>query len=664
MKSRALVCPVQGGWSCVEEDGYILHLDTPGNAVLGFAASIVHGMDSDPRRLDPRWLYDGPGSDIYERITEQPEYYPTRTEDRILASNAEEIRATVGDIAVVELGSGSSTKTRHILDAWTSKGASRYVPIDISGDAVGAACKQLAVAYPDLHVEGIASTYSRGVELVSDLGPRMLMFLGSTIGNLSPDETQGFLEMISSSLAPGDWFLLGVDLVKETHRLEAAYNDNAGWTAAFFANLVARINSELGASLPGDAARMVSYFNTNLSRIEMYLAFDQECELRVEPLQRTFRIAAGEMILAEISRKFEVEAVASNAARFNLSLERRFVDAESPFAVLLFRRVAGGQDPVPEEDRRISQAKARLHELAEVLPDTAVDVDESSFMAIAASQERYLEAIQTCPDCRYAPPFQERPPPRPSRCPAGEMRYVPGGISWMGAEDAGFDGPRHQVDLPSYSIGAAPVTNGEYLLFVLEGGYDQRELWSDAGWLAKTEGGWVAPTHWVLRQGLWCADWFGRVVALDPLRPVVMVSGHEAMAYARWLGKRLPTEAEWEKAAAWDAGFATSRTWPWGESVAGPMSANLGMRVLEPTAVGSYPDARSFYGCHQMIGDVWEWTTSDADPYPGSEAASQEGKVLRGASFATATAAASTTRRETAAPAARGRFTGFRLADG
>ncbi len=664
MKSQALVHPKQGGWSRVEDDGYILHLDTPGDAALGFAASVMHGMDGYPRRLDPRWLYDGPGSDIYERITEQPEYYPMRTEDRLLAKNAGNIRDVVGDVAVVELGSGSSTKTRHILDAWTASGPTRYVPVDISSAAVGAACKQLAAAYPGLHIEGIASTYTRGVELVRDVGPRMVMFLGSTIGNLSPDETQGFLSMIADSLAPGDWFLLGVDLVKEVERLEAAYNDSAGYTAAFFHNLAARINSELGASIPTDAVRMVSYFNTDLSRVEMYLAFDRACELRVEPLKRTYRIAAGEMILAEISRKFHVEAVASNAARFDLSLEQRYVDEESPFAMLLFRRVASVPHPIPAEVRRLRQASTRLRELTTVLPGAAVDVDGCDFRALAASQERLLERIQSDPECWYDPPFQERPPPRPSRSPVGEMRYVPGGRSFMGADDgADFDGPRHPVELPAFCIGAAPVTNGEYLLFVLGGGYRDEALWSEEGLAALAAGLWVAPSHWVLRDGLWCARWFGRVVPLDPLRPVVMVSAWEAEAYARWVGKRLPSEAEWEKAAAWDAGIAMSRPWPWGDETAGPMTANLGLRVLEPTAVGSYPESRSFYGCHQMIGDVWEWTTSAADVYPGSGAPEKPGRILRGGSFATTTGVVSNTRREWADPSSRDRFSGFRLAD-
>jgi L-histidine Nalpha-methyltransferase len=662
--SHPLVRPEQQGWRRVEEPGFLLHLDTPGNATLGFAASVLRGMEAYPRQFEPRWLYDSSGSEIYERITEQPEYYPTRTEDRLLARHADEIRSLVGDVAVVELGSGSSTKTRHILDAWVAQGPSRYVPIDISRAAVSDACSTLAEAYPTLQLEGIASTYARGVELIRDLGPRMVLFLGSTIGNMGPEETQTFLEMISDSLAPGDWFLLGVDLVKSTETLEAAYDDAAGWTASFFGNLAARINTELEATLPLEAVRMVSYYNVALSRVEMYLAFDEACELQVGPLKKRYRIAAGEQILAEISRKFEVENVASNAARFDLSLERRFVDEEHPFAVLLFQRVASAQTPIDGRTRQLRQARTRLRELVEVMPssEAAADVDWDDFLSMALAQERLLERIQADATIVYSPPFQERPPTRPMRSPVGEYCFVPGGQSWMGDDDLDFDGPRHQVELAPYHIGSAPVTNGEYLMFVLGGGYQNRALWTEAGWKARVEGAWVAPAHWTLRQGLWRSSWFGHDLALDPLRPVLMVSAHEAEAYARWVGKRLPSEKEWEKAAAWDAGFAVSHRWPWGAAEAGPTRVNLGQRVMAATAVGSYPEFRSFYGCHQMIGDAWEWTSSAAIPYPGSSAQARPGRVLRGGSFASATASVGNARREASPPSTRTRFTGFRLA--
>ena len=659
-----MVRPEQQGWSCVEESGFLLHLDTPGDATLGFAASVLRGMESYPRHFEPRWLYDSAGSEIYERITEQPEYYPTRTEDRLLARHATEIRALVGDVAVVELGSGSSTKTRHILDAWVAEGAARYVPIDISRMAVSEACADLAAAYPTVQLEGIASTYARGVELIRDVGPRMVMFLGSTIGNMGPEETQTFLTLISKSLAPGDWGGLGVDLVKPTETLEAAYDDAAGCTASFFGNLAARINTELGAALPLDAVRMVSYYNVALSRVEMYLAFDEACELQVGPLKKRYRIAAGEQILAEISRKFDVEDVSSNAARFDLSLEKRFVDEEYPFALLLFQKIASSTPSMDAGVRQLIQARTRLRELVDVMPTSGVDagVDWDDFLSMALAQERLLERIQADATVVYSPPFQERPPVRPVRSPVGEFCFVPGGRAWVGGEEVDFDSPRHQVDLGAYHLGSTPVTNGEYLMFVLGGGYGNRSLWSDAGWEARVRGDWRAPAHWRLRQGLWRSIWFGQEQALDPLRPVVMVSAYEAEAYAQWVGKRLPTEQEWEKAAAWDAGIAVSHRWPWGDAKASPMRANLGQRVMAPTAVGSYSEFRSFYGCHQMIGDVWEWTASLAAPYPGSSAAPRPGHVLRGGSFATATASVGNARREAALPSARHRFTGFRLA--
>jgi L-histidine N-alpha-methyltransferase len=600
----ALVNPPSTGWTRRDGDGWILHLDTPGDAVLAFAASIARGLERQPRELDCSWLYDALGSELYEQITEQPEYYPTRTEDSILAKYAPAIRERVGPATVVELGSGSSTKTRRLLDAWTAAGPSRYVPLDISPSAVEGACRDLADRYPELQLEGIASTYHRGLPLIAHDEPVLLLFLGSTIGNQEPDSLSQFFAMIADRLAPGDHLLLGADLVKDVAVLEAAYADEAGLTEQFIVNLFRRMNRELDAGVPLDGLEMVSYFNTDLARIEMHVRSRVPFEVNIGPLERRFRIAAGEMLLAEISRKFKVDDLSTEAARFGLSLEEVYTDDDAWFAVMLFERIAqSGAVPGPTEV---------------LWPEGAVEV---------CQREGRL------PIGRQVPL-----PARPLGSPLGEWRTVP-------ACDAVLTDGRG-TQLAPYRIGAAPVTNREWLTFLLDEGYQKEELWDEAGWSWRTLHDVDAPSNWVYELGLWRCSWYGTTVALDPLRPVTHVSWWEARAFARWSAARLPSDDEWEVASSWDPGFGRCRQWPWGDAAPSARTANLGQVWFEPSPIGSFFRSRSPLGVHQCIGDVWEWTA--------------EGH-LRGGSFATDTPVDCTTRRS-ADPGLRDAFTGVRLA--
>ena len=187
-----------GEWTTVAGDGYRLHVDTDEGDEISFAESVALTLAEPPRWLHCRWLYDEVGSALYERITEQPEYYPTRVEDRILDDVAGELRRVVGDAAIVELGSGSSTKTRRLLEAWMDEGHTHYVPIDISRAAVEQACVDLAAVYPGLTIEALAARYRRALPLIGGVSPLLLLFLGSTIGNFNDDEMDDFLRMVSS----------------------------------------------------------------------------------------------------------------------------------------------------------------------------------------------------------------------------------------------------------------------------------------------------------------------------------------------------------------------------------------------------------------------------------------------------------------------------------
>jgi len=230
--------------------------------------------------------------------------------------------------------------------------------------------------------------------------------------------------------------------------------------------------------------------------------------------------------------------------------------------------------------------------------------------------------------------------------------------------------PRHDVDLGAFQIDVAPVSNGEYLRFIEDGGYQREDLWTPEGWQVLGEQGWEGPAYWQRQEGRWSRVGFGRTRPLDPNRPVIHVSWFEADAYARWAGKRLPTEQEWEKAASWDPARGEARTYPWGEGVPTAELANLDQVLLEPMPVGTYPRGRSFFGCHQMLGDVFEWTASDFEPYPGFEAYPYpeysevffgDGyKVLRGASWAVPEFMARNTYRNWDLPQRRQIFAGFR----
>ncbi|MFD8249902.1 ergothioneine biosynthesis protein EgtB [Nocardia sp. NPDC059691] len=233
--------------------------------------------------------------------------------------------------------------------------------------------------------------------------------------------------------------------------------------------------------------------------------------------------------------------------------------------------------------------------------------------------------------------------------------------------------PAHPVRVAGFAIDAAPVTNEQYLAFVDDGGYERPELWSERGWAHRVEAGLVAPQFWERDpSGHWWRRVFGVMTPLRPRQPVVHVCWFEAEAYANWAGKRLPTEAEWEKAARFDPATGASRRFPWGEADPDVATANLGQRHLEPAEVGAYPAGASPAGVHQLIGDVWEWTASGFEAYPGFRAFPYreysevffggDYRVLRGGSFGTDPVACRGTFRNWDHPIRRQIFAGFRLA--
>ena len=260
-----------------------------------------------------------------------------------------------------------------------------------------------------------------------------------------------------------------------------------------------------------------------------------------------------------------------------------------------------------------------------------------------------------------------------------EMIEIPAGPFVMGTDcpDFAYDNERraHEVDLPAFALDPAPVTHRAYLEFIAAGGYREREFWSEAGWRWREETAAEAPLYWRRGEdGRWRRRRFDREAEPPPDEPVTHVSYWEAEAYARFAGKRLPTEAEWEKAALWDPAAGRARAYPWGDEPPTPERANLDQLAFGPAPVGAYPAGVSAYGVHQMVGDVWEWTSSDFLPYPGFAAFpypeysevffGSDHKVLRGGSWATRPAVARGTCRNWDYPIRRQIFTGIRCALG
>ena len=288
-------------------------------------------------------------------------------------------------------------------------------------------------------------------------------------------------------------------------------------------------------------------------------------------------------------------------------------------------------------------------------------------------QETILQALQLLDGPAYSPPRRR---PLPAGDGGGGMVTIAGGRSTMGFRGAGFvyDNERevHEVELAGFAIDRFPVTNGDFEVFVEEGGYGRRELWSADGWAWKSAGGAEAPAHWSRGSNGWQCRFMELTTELQRDLPVVHVSWYEAEAYSRFAGKRLPTEAEWEKAALWNPVAGAARYFPWGDEPPTPERANLDQRAFQPSPVGAYPAGVSAYGVEQMVGDVWEWTASEFRPYPGFRAFpypeyseiffGREYRVLRGGSWATRPALGRGTFRNWDYPIRRQIFAGFRCA--
>jgi L-histidine N-alpha-methyltransferase len=326
----------------------IEHRLPAGYRAASLRADALAGLTATPKSLPPKWFYDAQGSALFEKITELPEYYPTRAERAILRAVAPEIAALTGATALVELGSGSSDKTRLLLSALRAQGTLRgYVPVDVSESALVAAGDALAAQYPGLAVDAVVADFENylgvpastapgnAVPSNTGAGPRLVAFLGSTIGNMVPDERAVFLRRVRDQLRPGDAFLLGTDLVKDPAVLVAAYDDAAGVTAAFNKNVLSVLNAELGADFDPDAFEHVAVWDAGREWIEMRLRAASAQSVRVRDLGLTVEFAAEEEMRTEVSAKFREAGVAAELAAAGLAMRSWWTDPDGQFGLSL-----------------------------------------------------------------------------------------------------------------------------------------------------------------------------------------------------------------------------------------------------------------------------------------------------------------------------------------
>jgi L-histidine N-alpha-methyltransferase len=321
-----------------------VHL-TPDDARAALCTDVLLGLTSRPKQLPPKYFYDARGSALFEEITALPEYFPTRTEAALLTAHVDEIAALTGATTLVELGSGSSAKTRLLLDALTGAGTlGRYVPLDVSVAALREALDALAVSYPELVLHGVVGDFTAHLDRLpreGHAGPggitdrRLVAFLGGTIGNLEPAQRATFLARVRAALLQGEHLLLGAALVTDPAVLVAAYDDAAGVTAEFNRNVLHVLNRELHADLQVDAFAHVACWDAEREWIEMRLRAERPMAVSVRDLGLVVEFAAWEEMRTEISAKFRPDGLAAELAAAHLLPERAWVDPEERFALIL-----------------------------------------------------------------------------------------------------------------------------------------------------------------------------------------------------------------------------------------------------------------------------------------------------------------------------------------
>ena len=309
----------------------------PDRAAGSLVSDVRRGLGRSPRTLPPKWLYDDRGSELFDQITRLPEYYPTEAERTLLAEHAADVVRLTGAQTVVELGSGTSDKTRTLLDAFTAGGTlRRFVPVDVSEATLRSAAAMLCQRYPGLQVEALVGDFTLHLSHLPQDDRKVVAFLGGTIGNFYVEERAAFLGALADSLAPGDWLLLGTDVVKDADRLVAAYNDSQGVTAEFVTNSLAVLNRELDADFDLAAFRYVPLWDPAMERMDLRLRAEVPQRVTLPGAGLVIDLAAGEEIRVEISSKFRPEGLRAELGAAGFAADHVWSDGD--YALTLARR--------------------------------------------------------------------------------------------------------------------------------------------------------------------------------------------------------------------------------------------------------------------------------------------------------------------------------------
>lgn len=306
-----------------------------------FASDVAYGLTRKDKFIPSKYFYDNTGSELFDRICGLPEYYLTKKELEILTIAKNDLSGYLDDdYMVVELGSGSAVKTRHLFDALSKQKKIEYYPIDIS-DVVRESSERLQSEFANLHITGIVDQYENGLDYVKNISKRkIIVFFGSSIGNFDEDGALKFLKRINASMGEGDLFLLGVDLVKDKRVLEAAYNDSAGVTGKFNLNLLQRINGDLGGDFDTGSFEHVAFYNSKKRRIEMHLESKQDQNVNISGIDLAIRLKKGERIRTEYSHKYTGPQIRRIAKDAGFETVRVWTDKKNYFALVLLSKAA------------------------------------------------------------------------------------------------------------------------------------------------------------------------------------------------------------------------------------------------------------------------------------------------------------------------------------
>ncbi len=302
----------------------------------GLAEDVKEGFAKIPKQLSPMWLYDDRGSELFEEIMGLEEYYPTRREREILITYADEIAGAADVDTLVELGSGNSEKTLHLLEAMSKAGrCDRFIPFDVSEAALKSAVAVVVREHPEIEVHGLVGDFSHHLDYISQKGRRLIAFLGGTIGNFLPEQRKAFLTEVAGIMNQGDYFLVGTDLVKDKKRLEDAYQDSKGVTAEFNLNVLNVLNRELGANFNLENFEHRAFYDEEMQWIEMSLKSLKAQKVHIKKLDMNVELREGEEILTEISAKFSPDGIGEEIATAGMQVIRQWTDSAGDYMVTL-----------------------------------------------------------------------------------------------------------------------------------------------------------------------------------------------------------------------------------------------------------------------------------------------------------------------------------------